>query len=180
MNTHKYKVKQTGAVLFISLIILLIMTLLGISGMQTTILEEKMAGNYRDSNKAFQSTESALRQHEAWVNSRTTEPSSNNTGSNSVWNLNSMDPDDSNNIRWWKERDGAWWNTNGLDYGADLTGIQTRSRTVIEYKTFKSDTLLTGTGYTSTGLTFYQVTSRGTGGTDQSTVLLQSITARRY
>jgi len=180
MSTHKYKMKQTGAVLFISLIILLIMTLLGISGMQTTILEEKMAGNYRDSNKAFQSTESALRKHEAWVHSQTTEPSRNNTGSNSVWSLNSMDPDDSNNITWWKERDGAWWNTNGLDYGVDLTDIQTRPRTIIEYKKFIPDTLVIGDGNTSPGLTFYQVTSRGTGGTDQSTVLLQSITARRY
>jgi type IV pilus assembly protein PilX len=40
---------------------LLVMTLIGITGMQTTILEEKMAGNMRDQSLAFQAAESALK-----------------------------------------------------------------------------------------------------------------------
>ncbi len=61
--THN-TVKQQGAVLVVSLILLLIMTLIGVSAMRTTILEEKMAGNYRDSNIAFQAAEAALRDAE--------------------------------------------------------------------------------------------------------------------
>lgn len=56
--------KQQGAVLVVSLIMLLIMTIIGVSAMRTTILEEKMAGNYRDSNIAFQAAEAALRDAE--------------------------------------------------------------------------------------------------------------------
>ena len=52
--------QQQGAVLVVSLIMLLVMTLIGISSMRTTVLEEKMASNYRDSNIAFQAAEAAL------------------------------------------------------------------------------------------------------------------------
>lgn len=59
--------QQKGAVLVVSLIMLLIMTLIGLSSMRTTILEEKMAGNYRDRNIAFQAAEAALLDAEADV-----------------------------------------------------------------------------------------------------------------
>jgi type IV pilus assembly protein PilX len=59
--------KQRGAVLIISLIILLLMTLIGTAGMQNTSLEEKMAGNMRDRNLAFQAAESALRAGETFL-----------------------------------------------------------------------------------------------------------------
>jgi type IV pilus assembly protein PilX len=55
---------QSGAVLIVSLIMLLLLTLIGASSMQTTSLEEKMAGNLRDRNLAFQAAESALRDAE--------------------------------------------------------------------------------------------------------------------
>ncbi|MEI6267314.1 MAG: PilX N-terminal domain-containing pilus assembly protein [Methylococcaceae bacterium] len=56
---------QSGAVLIISLIMLLLLTIIGASSMQTTSLEEKMAGNLRDRNLAFQAAESALNAAEA-------------------------------------------------------------------------------------------------------------------
>jgi len=52
---------QTGVVLAISLIILLLLTIIGLSAMQTSALEEKMAGNLRDKSLAFQTAEAALR-----------------------------------------------------------------------------------------------------------------------
>ena len=55
------KKSQSGAVLVISLVMLLLLTLIGITSVQTTSLEEKMAGNMRDQNIAFQSAEAGLR-----------------------------------------------------------------------------------------------------------------------
>ncbi len=52
--------QQSGVVLVISLVMLLLLTLIGLTGMQTTTLEEKMAGNKRNHNIAFQAAESAL------------------------------------------------------------------------------------------------------------------------
>jgi len=59
---------QTGAVLIVSLIMLLLLTLIGVTSMQTTSLEEKMAGNMRDRDLAFQAAESALTLAEATLN----------------------------------------------------------------------------------------------------------------
>ena len=59
---------QSGVVLVICLIILLLLTVIGSTAMQTTSLEEKMAGNLRDKNLAFQAAESALRAAENSLN----------------------------------------------------------------------------------------------------------------
>ncbi|MDO9107003.1 MAG: PilX N-terminal domain-containing pilus assembly protein [Methylovulum sp.] len=56
--------QQSGAVMAISLIMLLLLTLIGITGSQVTGLSEKMSGNMRDRNIAFQAAESALRDAE--------------------------------------------------------------------------------------------------------------------
>ncbi|HEY8024591.1 MAG TPA: PilX N-terminal domain-containing pilus assembly protein [Burkholderiaceae bacterium] len=56
--------KQSGAALVVGLIFLVILTLLGLTAMQTGILEERMAGNSRDHNIAFQAAEAALRDGE--------------------------------------------------------------------------------------------------------------------
>jgi type IV pilus assembly protein PilX len=65
---------QKGIVLVVSLIMLLLLTLLGVSGMKSTILEEKMAGNYKDKNMAFQSAEAALRAGETYLRTTVTLP----------------------------------------------------------------------------------------------------------
>ena len=49
---------------------LLVMTVLGVSAMRNTTLQERMAGNLRDSNLAFQSAERALREGEKFLRSR--------------------------------------------------------------------------------------------------------------
>lgn len=51
---------QSGVVLILSLIMLLLLTLIGTVGVQSTSLEEKMAHNARDKDLAFQTAESAL------------------------------------------------------------------------------------------------------------------------
>lgn len=62
------KNKQQGVALIVSLIMLLLLTLLAVSSMNTTILEEKMAGNYKDRNMAFQAAEAGLRTGETYLN----------------------------------------------------------------------------------------------------------------
>ncbi|SJM90511.1 hypothetical protein CRENPOLYSF2_1690012 [Crenothrix polyspora] len=63
-NPLKY---QAGVVLVTSLILLLLVTLIGITSVQMTSLEEKMAGNSKDQNLAFQFAEMALRAGEAHI-----------------------------------------------------------------------------------------------------------------
>jgi type IV pilus assembly protein PilX len=58
---------QGGAALVVGLMILLVLTLIGIAGVQTTQLEERMSGNLRDQNEAFQAAEAALRDAEDYI-----------------------------------------------------------------------------------------------------------------
>ena len=52
---------ECGAVLLVSLVMLLLLTLVGLAGMRMVRLEERMAGNLRDRQMAFQAAEAALR-----------------------------------------------------------------------------------------------------------------------
>jgi type IV pilus assembly protein PilX len=53
---------QRGAALVIALILLLVMTLLGVAALRTTTLEERMAANSQERNRAFHAAESGLTQ----------------------------------------------------------------------------------------------------------------------
>ena len=52
--------RQSGTVLFISLVILSVITLVAVTGMRTSITEEKMSGNLRAQEFAMQAAESAM------------------------------------------------------------------------------------------------------------------------
>lgn len=56
--------RESGAVLVIGLILLVVLTLLGVQGMRTNVAQERMAFNMRERNLAFQAAEAALRQGE--------------------------------------------------------------------------------------------------------------------
>lgn len=57
--------QQRGSVLIISLLILLVMTMIGISAMSGSTLEEKMAASDRNHKVVFQNGETALKQAES-------------------------------------------------------------------------------------------------------------------
>ncbi len=52
--------RQHGVALFIALVVLLIITLVGVSSLQSTRIEERMAANSLDRDTAFQAAEAAL------------------------------------------------------------------------------------------------------------------------
>jgi len=72
MKTVSPPERQKGVVLVISLLILLVMTVIGVSGMQSSQLEEKMAGHFRDSDLTFQAVEAALRVGEGIAQTQST------------------------------------------------------------------------------------------------------------
>ncbi len=65
--TGRAPARQSGLVLIVSLIILLVLTILSITAMQGTSLEEHMAGNSQYRAKAFQLASAALREGEQQV-----------------------------------------------------------------------------------------------------------------
>jgi type IV pilus assembly protein PilX len=65
MRTSAIQIRNNrGAVLFIGLMLLLILTVLGLSASNVSIMQERMAGNVTDYNVAFQDAEETLREIE--------------------------------------------------------------------------------------------------------------------
>ena len=67
MTPHRkpYAGKQQGTALIISLVLLIMLTLLGITSMSNTVLEQRMAGNSQDKQTSFSFAEIGLREGEA-------------------------------------------------------------------------------------------------------------------
>ncbi len=168
--------RQTGAALIVALIMLLLMTVLGLTAMNTVTMEERMAGNLRDLNLSFQAAEAALRDGEKYLAplSLSRPPRCSSGPCNTVWQKGAL-PDLS-------AQTAAWWAANGREYGAagtqDLGGVYSDPFYVIEYQSTAKDSIDTGFGEDS-GRDFYKVTGRGVGGSDTSESIVQSFAVKR-
>jgi type IV pilus assembly protein PilX len=148
-------------------VLLTVMTLLGVSGMQMTSLEGRMAGNLRDVNLAFQAAESALRSAESVLGSAVL-PEFDGTGGN-------YRPTATPPTRWeavdWK--DTGQVRTVGYA-GAHLAHLAAPPSFIIEELPAleeAGESLEAGVART---VRLYRITSRGVGATPTAVAMLQS------
>ena len=57
---HRTRLSQRGSVLPISLFILLVLTIIGATSLNDTVMEEKMSSNFQNGHVAFQAAESSI------------------------------------------------------------------------------------------------------------------------
>jgi type IV pilus assembly protein PilX len=153
---------QTGAVLAISLIILLLLTIIGITASQVTGLEEKMAGNLRDRNLAFQAAETALREGEKKTSSLPQCPILSASGGFYPHTDSPVIDDSSTSV----------WSNPGKYFGYE--GESLVNITSTRQPKFIIQCINSVKGSSS----LYRITARGTGGTTDAVVILQSIYKR--
>lgn len=67
IRSPSYARRERGAALFVALMVLVVISILGVSIAQVTALQERMASNYRVDNLAFQGAEDLLRQREIQI-----------------------------------------------------------------------------------------------------------------
>jgi type IV pilus assembly protein PilX len=69
MNTHIHPLpnRQQGAVLFVALVFLVLITLLGLTASSTSIMQERMTGGLRNGQMGLMAAETAARGAEAWL-----------------------------------------------------------------------------------------------------------------
>ncbi len=72
--------RQGGMALVISLIFLAVVSLLAMASMQSALLQEKMAGNQKESQQALQAAEAALRAAERYLEAGSSGPYDNSAG----------------------------------------------------------------------------------------------------
>lgn len=174
--------KQSGVVLFISLVMLLILTVLGLSSVQTTTLQERMARNARDSNLAFQAAESAVRDAETLIETFNSLVPFTTSGANGAGFYFEGDYDAETN---WAGRN--WMNGEGyIEAPTTINGVAEPPKYIIEHlKTVVSDndTLnLDNIGQDSGSgrAQIFRVTVYGTGGTSTAHVMIQSTYGKRF
>lgn len=162
---------QTGATLVVSLIFLLVITVLAVASMRTTIFQERMAGNMRDRNLAFQAAESGIREAELFIDGLSS--LGNFDGSNGLYGLTDTEPDFAGTTLW---SDGVSYVTAAENYGS-----YEAPRYYIKHFTTVVGTegALNMSGYgdnKGTGdVSIFRITGRGTGGSaDSAEVILRS------
>lgn len=172
---------NTGVALFISLVLLLVLTILGVSVVQTTSLEIRMARNEHDSLLAFEAAESALRDAEAALELTTSTFAYNNGGVGGLWDMPDVDDDN----RW--EDDAIW--TDGRSIVAptvvDAAPNQAQPRYMIEHianvqrdeNAYQQDNAYNAAG-SSDSVDVFRVTALGFGGSPNSRVMLQTTYGR--
>lgn len=176
MRTEMKSSRQTGATLIVSLLLLLVMTLLGLAAMQVTRMEERMAGNTRDINIAFQGAEAVLRDAEDRMRLMVARPDTCSSAPCVVWQKDVAPADLRNQLQ-------SWWDANAIEYGVagaqDITYTTREPQAVTEELGFIADSLTMGHGPPE-GRDFYRVTGHSSGGSDAAQAVLETTYTRRF
>jgi type IV pilus assembly protein PilX len=174
-HNHPCGSRERGAVLVTSMLLLLVLTIIGVTVMQMSRMQERMAGNSRDVNLAFQASEAGLRGAEEFIDNLDARPVSCAT---EACNFR-LDGSITGNVGL---KDQAWWDDNSHDYGLEaMENLAEPPQTLVEeLGSVRTDgDIQAGQGEEDTRW-FYQVSSRSTGGSGQAEVVLQSTFTRRY
>lgn len=162
---------QRGVVLIICLIFMLIMSVIAASAMQSTTLQERMAGNARDTNSALQAAEAALRAAERVLQSAS--PGTFN-GSNGRYQQCAVSattcstPD-------WSVRSSTGW----LSIGNFGGGVSAAPQYYLEeLPDVVQPSVSLDADSAQTPLAIYRITARGFGVSDKSMVVLRTIYRR--
>jgi type IV pilus assembly protein PilX len=161
-SVDRFNPRERGAALIVALVMLLIMTVLGVSAMRSTTLQERMAGNLRDGNLAFQAAEAALREGENFLEG-TLPPFA---GANGLLQMQ----DGAGQAAFWNAHN---WGANSRTAAA-VAGTTAAPRYVIE----ELPAVPVEGGSERFGplpeIGFYRVTARAVGGTTDAVSVLQT------
>lgn len=164
MNIYiKQHSPQRGAALITGLIFMVVLTLLVVAAMRTTILEEKMAGNTRDVNLAFQAGEAALRAGEQVLNGATL-PAFSTTGA--YLTVGSRDD------TYWLSTHN--WTTDSVAYASVPDGTAAAPQYVIEELPAVPTPGFSKKAGPLTEAGYYRVIARGAGANANTVVFVQS------
>lgn len=163
--------RQGGAILIFCLIFLLVLTLMGSAGMQSALLQERMAGNMLSHDSARHAAEATLQEAQEWLAGQSIRPLADSVGSEGVWSRDSVDPDSSNVLPWWEEPDCLtveWWQRHARE--AREVPLPAQSYFLIEEFANVADS----------PIHYYRITVRGTGLSESVATLLQTAVVRSY
>lgn len=175
MHTSKQRFKQSGMVIIVGLIFLMILTLIGVSAMNSTALSEKLTQNLRDTTAAFKAAEASMGDGESWLQTQLTTPTAVSTCSSSPCNVWAP-----NVLGTVYQQPTSWWQSNAKTFSGTLYGVATQPQYIIEYHAFVPYDLSPESRSKGKGYYFFKVNARGTGATTNAQVNLQSVYMTKY
>jgi type IV pilus assembly protein PilX len=185
---------QRGVALFVGLMVLIVALLLGITATNSSIMQERMAGNFKDTSLAFQAAEAGSRWSTAWLQSRNSASQpfpcgSGCTSTSQVWSIGQYPAEPG-------PGDSLWGSDTAWTYGFDPTStpevavdpvqsfggvldpmVFSQPKYIMEQQYFARDDLA---GASFMGVAYYRVTSLGKGSRDSSAAIIKTLVAKRY
>ena len=129
INQHHKLKHQRGSILIIGLMILVVLTMIGVSGMTTSSLQERMAGNFRDRQIAFQAAEMTIAYAEEFVRDNINSASIfSDAGTNGYYTMHKGPT----NLTAFTS---SWWSTTtSRVLPTTISKVRTQPRYIIEYR----------------------------------------------
>ncbi len=160
---------ERGAALIVALVMLLIMTLLGVASVDTTVIEERMAGQFRNKQNSFDAAEAGLREGEQVADSLTLIAPQDGT--------NGLYAAVSGGIAVWDDPATTWRNRAN----PALPDVVTQPQFVIEKlpRPYIPPTCVDPSEYPRCQRHIYRVTARGFGINTNAATITQSTVALR-
>lgn len=176
---------QRGAVLVVGLTLLVVLMILGVVAAQSAIIQQRIAGNFRDISLAFESAEAGTRWASAWLQS---------LGRTALSRPFPCGADCDNTSRVWEQgvypsepspQDSIWEAarvyginpSDDTDTLASVPLVHDQPGYIMEQQQFLRDDLA---GDPQKGVAFYRVTSRGIGMRENSTAIVRAVMAKRF
>jgi len=195
MSNINYSGKQQGAALAVSLIILTLMTVIGVTAVKSSVIENRIATNMYDKQMSFEAAEAALRDAEAWLKAQESSPDTamdrDGTSTVTVWvkgfptNTHDGVEEDKPMLKFsddsiWEAYGENYGDANGLSASEKMPGLSAEPQFIVEQFTFIPDDMSAETLAAGRGEFYYRITARARGGSSTSETLLQTIYRMRY
>lgn len=173
-NVHFIKQSQRGIALAMTLIFLVLLTILGITAINTSTLEERMSGNTKDQNLSFQAAETALRAGETWVESTTAATQLAVNNANGIYAPSTTTTDVWDSVAWSGTSNLVVYpGVPGASASGTLGDVNSNPKYIIE-------NILTEALSPSGTRVTVRITARGTGASDNTVSMVQSTYSKTY
>ncbi len=190
-NQQPVYIRQTGAALIISLVLLTMLTTLGVTAMRSNLLDVRMHNNASSKLVALQCAEAGLLAGENWILQTTSMPGSPSSGAPAAGQVWSLGDDELAGL---SAQDASWWAANGNPVGSLTTGnfaigcSQTPYYIIETYGpegSMGSDDTESDLGYEALANfsgrpIYFRITAYGVGALGTAPVVLQSTFAQPY
>ena len=175
---------EQGSALIVSLILMLVITIIGLTALQGTTMQTRMATAMRDRSLAFEAAEAALRDAQGWLAAQFaggTKPDATNDGSTGVWIV--KEPQTAAGQDDYMDWTTANWTAVGQAYplqnGAVIAGLAGQPRVVIEEWQFMPEGVEAPDVLLQVGFQTYRITTNALGAAPETSVTLQALVRRR-